>query len=125
MGNWKLKLIGIGLAFLQAFLLICINTLVKKMKLNFDDVLFTRSIGQILVALLFVIKTKRSIWIWEVDEGKSLNQLRCLVIFSGIVVGILNLCDLIAISFMPLGDAMTILLSSVLPTIIVAKNRIL
>jgi drug/metabolite transporter (DMT)-like permease len=118
---WKLKLIGICLAFLQAFLLICINTLVKKMKLNFDDVLFMRSIGQILIAFLFVIKNKRSIWIWEVDEGKRINQLRTLLIFSGIVVGLLNLCDLIAISFMPLGDAMTIILSSVLPTIIIAR----
>ena len=43
------------------------------------------------------------------------------MVFLGIVVGILNFCDLIAISFMLLGDAMTIIISIVLSTIIIAS----
>ena len=91
------------------------------MELHFDDVLFLKSISQILIAFLCFLKTKRSIWIWEVDEGKRINQLRTLVIFCGIIMGTAALCDLIAISFMPLGDAMAIILSGVLPTIIFAR----
>ena len=91
------------------------------MKLNFDDVLFMRSIGQILIAFVYVIKIKGSIWIWKVDEGKSVNKLRSLLIIQGITDGIVNLCDLIAVTFMPLGDAITLLLSGVLPTIIFAR----
>ena len=119
--NWKIQFIGICLAFLQAFLMVCINTVVKKIKLNFDDVILMRSIGQIFIAFVYIIKTKRSIWIWEVDEGKSINQLRALTIFVGINLGIMILCDLIAITFMPLGDAITILRSDALPTIIFAS----
>ena len=95
--NRKIKFKGICLAFLQAQILLCINTLVKKMELNVGDVLFIRSIVLILAALMIVIKTKKSIWLWEVDEGKSINQLRTLLILYAIFVGIFNLCELIAI----------------------------
>ena len=119
--DWKIKFIGICLTFLQALLLLCTNTLVKKMGLHFNDVMLIKSIGMILVALVCGIKTRRSIWPSEVDEGKSIMKIRTLLIFYGIIVGIINLSDLIAISFMPLGDAMVIILSSVLPTVILSR----
>ena len=119
--DWKIKFIGTCLALLRVFLLICQNTLVKKMKLNFGDVVFMRAIFQILVAFMLVIKTRRAIWVWEVDEGKRINHLRISLIFCGILVGISNLGDLIAVTFMPLGDAMAIILSGVLPTMIFSR----
>ena len=119
--DWKIRFIGICLTFLQALLLLCMNTMVKKMELHYNDVMLIKSIGLILVALLFFIKTRRSIWPSEVDEGKSIKQIRTLLIVYGITVGIVNLSDLIAISFMPLGDAMVIILSSVLPTVILSR----
>ena len=119
--NWKVKLLGISFSFLQALFLLITNTLVKKMGLNYGDVLFMRSTVQIFLAFVLIIKTGRSMWIWEVDDGKSVNQVRTLLIFSGIISGILNLSDLIAITYMPLGDAMTIILSGVLPTMIISR----
>ena len=46
--------------------------------------------------------------------------MRSLLFLFGILGASFNTTDLIAITFMPLGDAMTIIMSSVLPTIILA-----
>ena len=101
-------------------MLLILNAIVQKMKLHFADVLFARAILQSLVGLILCWVKGESLWIKEVDAGKNLNEMRLLLFVFGLLGASFNTTDLIAVSFMPLGDAMTIILSSVLPTIILA-----
>ena len=101
-------------------MLLTLNAIVQKLKLHFADVLLARAVLQSLIGLILSWLKSESLWIKEVDAGKNLNQMRLLLFVFGFLGASFNTSDLIAISFMPLGDAMTIILSSVLPTVILA-----
>ena len=96
------------------------NAIVQKMKLNFADVLFARALFQSFLGIALSLVRGESVWIKEVDDGKSLNRIRLLLFMFGFLGASFNTTDLIAITFMPLGDAMTIILSGVLPTVVFA-----
>jgi drug/metabolite transporter (DMT)-like permease len=112
--KWKNKLTGALLSFLAGLLLLVSNTLVKEMELNFVDVLFITSIVQMSTSLIMIRIKGFIIWPTEVDEDKNVHWLRSWLICFGIVGGIFYPTNLIAITFMPLGDAMTIIFSCVL-----------
>jgi len=61
-----------------------------------------------------------SFWIQDVDAGKNLYKIRIMLFSYGILGAIFITSNYIAVYFMPLGDAMTIVLSSVLPTMILS-----
>ena len=118
--NWRPKLLGICLSLFSCFSLITLNTIVQKLKLHFADVLFARALLQSSVGLFLSRLKGESVWIKEVDACKNLNRMRWLLFLFGFMGAAFNTSDLIAISYMPLGDAMTIIMSSVLPTMILA-----
>ena len=118
--KWKPKLLGICLSLFSCFSLLTLNTIVQKLKLHFADVLLARAVLQSSVGLILSRLKGDSVWIKEVDTGKNLNEMRFLLFLYGFMGASFNTSDLIAISFMPLGDAMTIIMSSVLPTMILA-----
>ena len=111
---------GICLSLFSCFSLITLNTIVQKLKLHFADVLLVRAVLQSSVGLILSRLKGESVWIKEVDANKNLNQTRFLLFLFGFIGASFNTTDLIAISFMSLGDAMTIIMSSVLPTMILA-----
>ena len=102
------------LSLSAGLMLLVINTLVKKLDLNAVDVLLITSIVQMSISLITIAIKRNSIWITEVDEDKNIHWIRFWLICCGIAGGIFLLSDLIAITFMPLGDAMTIILSNVI-----------
>ena len=118
--KWMSKLLGICLSLFSCFCLITLNTIVQKLKLHFADVLLVRAVLQSSVGLILSRLKGESVWIKEVDAEKNLNKMRLLLFLFGFTGASFNTTDLIAISFMPLGDAMTIVMSSVLPTTILA-----
>ena len=118
--NWKAKLIGIVLSFLSALMLLILNTIMKYKKLHFNDVLLVRAVIQTILGLFLFVINGESFWIQDVDAGKNLYKIRIILFSYGILGAIFITSNYIAVYFMPLGDAMTIILSSVLPTIILA-----
>ena len=118
--TWTSKLAGVLLSLFSALALLSINTIVQKINLNFDDVLFVRAVLQSSVGLILINIKGEPVWVTEVDQGKDINKIRLALIAFAISGAIFNLTDLIAISIMPLGDAMTIILSSSLPTMVLA-----
>ena len=101
-------------------MLLTMNAIVQKMKLHFADVLFARAVLQSFVGLVLSFFRGESVWIKEVDVGQNLNLMRLLLFVFAFLGASFNTTDLIAITFMPLGDAMTIILSAVLPTVVLA-----
>ena len=118
--KWKAKLVGITLSFLSAFMLLILNTIVKYKKLHFNDVLLVRAVLQTIFGLFLLLINGESFWIKDVDAGKNINKIRIILFSYGVFGAIFISSNYIAIYLMPLGDAMTIILSSVLPTMILA-----
>ena len=118
--NWKAKLVGVGLSFLSAFMLLILNTIVKYKKLHFNDVLLVRAVLQTIFGLFLLAMNGESVWIKDVDVGKNIYKLRFILFSYGFFGALFISSNYIAIYFMPLGDAMTIILSSVLPTMILS-----
>ena len=118
--KWCRILAGVFFSFISGLFEVAINTIVKGMKVDFDDVLFVTSIAQMVLAVAVNLKEGTSMWISNVDEDKSKCKIWISMIGFAIARGIFFLTDLTAASFMDLGDAMTIILSSVVPTTIFA-----
>ena len=118
--KWRPKLWGICLSLISGTVLLAMNAIVQKMKLHFADVLFTRAVFQSFLGLVLSLFRGESVWIKEVDDGQNLYQMRILLFLFGFLAASFNTTDLIAITFIPLGDAMTIILSAVLPVVVLA-----
>ena len=101
-------------------MLLILNTIVKYKKLHFNDVILVRAVLQTIFGLFLLLINGESFWIKDVDAGKSIYKIRIILFSYGILGAIFITSNYIAIYFMPLGDAMTIILSSVLPTMILA-----
>ena len=118
--NWKDKMVGIFLSLAAGLCLLGTNTMLKKMELNFVDAVFITSLVQMTVSIIVMMIKRNSPWISNVDKGKTICSIRALLAVFWVVGGIYILSDFIAISFMQIGDAMAIILSSILPTTIIA-----
>ena len=114
----KIKWIGVFYAWLQTFLLLCRNTIVKKLKLDAGDVLLLTGGHQVFFALLIALIKGVPLWIWEVDKDRNIKNIRLLLGTFAICSGVMVVSELVAVSYIPLGDAMTIILSSVIPTMV-------
>ena len=118
--NGKPRLKGICLAFLSATLLLAQNTILQKIKVHFNDALLVRALLQLGLGLILVGIRGEHIWINEVDFNKNIHKMRAMLFAYGILAALFNASDLVAVYLMPLGDAMTIIMSSVLPTTLLA-----
>ena len=115
------KTLGVLLSFGSAFLLLVTNSILKGMELDFSDAMFVLSLTQVITFGLLLCRKRSSFWVWEVDPDKNITHVRCLLLFGVAMVGSMSrTTDLVAVTFMPLGDAMTIILSSAIPTTIIA-----
>ena len=118
--SFRNKIIGVALAFASALLQLVNNSILKKMKLNYTEALFTRSIFQIFVSFMIVFYKRKNFWIWEVDMKQNIDKIRFLFVFVTLLCGVVSISDLIAVTYMPIGDAMTIILCGAVPTAILA-----
>merc|ERR1712066_937921 len=59
-------------------------------------------------------------WIWDADQHRNINHVRCVLVFGAIAGSMGWFTNCVAVSFMPLGDMMTIALSNAIPTTILA-----
>ena len=96
------------------------NTIVQYYHLHFNDVLLVRVMLQTIFCIILLWMRGESVWIKDVDTGKNIHQIRAILFSYGFFGAVFAITNYIAIYYMPLGDAMTIILSSVLPTMILA-----
>ena len=118
--NRKDTFIGVALCYIAAFLQLGNNTVVKKMELHVQDALMIHALIQTVVCLIILSKNGSNLWIWESDDGKSVQKIRVLFILAAMLLSLAMSGSLGAISFMPIGDAMTIILCSAVPTVVLA-----
>ena len=90
------------------------------MRLDFTDAYFMRSLFQIFVSFFVILKKRSNFWIFEVDLDKNIHKIRAFFLLATFCGGIFNLTDLVAVQYMPIGDAMTIILCGAIPTVILA-----
>ena len=101
-------------------MLLVLNTIVQYYHLHFNDVLLVRVMLQTIFCIILLWMRGESVWIKDVDSEKNIHKIRAILFSYGFFGAVFASTDLIAIYYMPLGDAMTIILSSVLPTMILA-----
>ena len=118
--KWKDKVVGVFASFFTSLLLLTTNAMLKGLNLDIADALFVQSVVQVIVFIIMVYIKRRSLWIWTVDEDKSINNIRLMLILGAVLGTISRVTDIVAIKYMPLGDAMTIILSQSIPTAILA-----
>ena len=116
----KDKLLGVLLSFGAASLLLITNSIITGMKLDFADVMLVQGLGQVIIFPLIIYKRSSYFWIWNADQNENVDHMRCVLVFGAMVGSMGWLTNLVSVSFMPLGDAMTIILSNAIPTTILA-----
>ena len=90
------------------------------LKIDFSDALLVQGVGQVVISSLIMYKRSIYFWIWNADQDRNINHVRCVLVF-GAMAGCLGwVTNLVAVSFMPLGDVMTIALSTAVPTTMLA-----
>ena len=115
------KMLGVSLSFCSALLLLVTNSILKGMELDFSDAIFVQSLTQVITFGLLLCRKRSCFWVREVVTDKNITHVSCLLIFgTAMVGGMSRTTDVVAVTFMPLGDAMTIILSSAIPTTIIA-----
>jgi len=105
---------GIFLASLSGVIFTINNVIFKLNSLDYVDTLFVRSLFQVLVLGIWNCYHKYPYWF-----GKTKSQV--LLLIQGLCSGIMLMCSYKSIEFMPLGDALTILFSSPLFTMILER----
>ena len=120
-GN-KLKnnLIGAALAFTSAFLLLLNNTILKKIDSNYTFLFSMRFLFQIIVSSFMICKYQPNLWIWKDGPDKDIHKYRIWFLLVPILSAMFDLFDLVAVLYMPIGDAMTIIICSAVPTVLFA-----
>ena len=114
-------MLGVLLSFGSAFLLLVTNSILKGMELDFSDAIFIQSLTQVLTFGSLLCRKRSCFWGWKIDQNKNITHVTCLLFFgTAMIGGMSRTTDVVAVTFMPLGDAMTIILSSAIPTTIIA-----
>ena len=139
----KKLLAGSILAMTSSLLFTTNGVILKRLKLNYSDVNLVRYFLQIVV-MFSVMKLKNmriikqleqesckqmkenkmfatKILLDDADPVKRINCMQGLLIFQGICNGLSGLGEAITMTFMPIGDASAIVLSSPLPFMLLAR----
>ena len=109
--------IGVALAFISGFIFTANNCAIQTMKLDFTEVLFVRSIVQVGVMA--------SVLLWKGQPFLQINgsskRVTIMTIIQGLLGGLMIICSFSCVLLMPLGDALTLIFSSPLITMILAS----
>ena len=118
----KKVIIGNICALLSSLIFACYNMGVKTYKLDFLDVLvFRASIQVILFGILGIIFKNRFWPEWTPEMQKKKYFLKCfLLIFQGICSALTLCFTFVAVTKIPLGDALTLIYSNPLFTMALA-----
>ena len=115
--KYKLPIIGFILAKLSGLIFTLNNGIIQTMKLDFSEVMLVRGSVQVFIVTFLIISNGYSFlpYVWT-DPWK----IRFLTIMQGIFAGLAVTCAVSCVRYMPLGDALTLLFTSPLTTMILA-----
>jgi len=115
--NTRSYTIGVALAFISGFIFTANNCAIQTMKLDFTEVLFVRSIVQVGIMA--------SVLLWRGQPFLQINgsskRVTLMTIIQGLLGGLMIICSFSCVLLMPLGDALTLIFSSPLITMILAS----
>ena len=113
----RLHVLGFILAKLSGIIFTINNAIIQTMELDFSEVMFVRGTVQVFILTFLIISNGYSFlpYVWN-DPIK----VRFLTIFQGIFAGLAITCAVSCVRYMPLGDALTLLFTSPLTTMILA-----
>ena len=118
--KWKKKLLAVLLSLGSVTCLLVTNSIIIGMELDFADAMFIQGVGQVIISTLIICKRSTHFWIWDADKNRNINHVRCVLVFGAVAGSMGWFTNCVAVSFMPLGDMMTIALSNAIPTTILA-----
>jgi drug/metabolite transporter (DMT)-like permease len=113
----RLHIVGIFLAILSGAIFTLNNCIIQWMKLDFSEIMLVRGSIQVLMFTLVLMANGYSVF---PTIGENPTKTRLLVIFQGIGGGLMMICSVSCVTFMPLGDAMALLFTAPLSTMILA-----
>lgn len=108
---------GCSLAFLSGLIFTCNNIVIQTQNLDYSETLFVRSLVQLTILSTICRYQKSSLWPWI---GENPNRIRLLMVLQGFFGAFMILFGFCCVLFMPLGDALTLLFSAPLSTMIIA-----
>ena len=114
--RWR-SLFGLILAFVSGLIFTGNNCVIQTFSLDFAETLLIRSSVQVIfIGLILLIKG----WtIWP-KIGEKYNRLRALIVFQGFWGGLMITCAFCSVLYLPLGDALTLIFSAPLSTMVMA-----
>ena len=104
--------IGLILAFTSGIIFTANNAVFQKLSLSHVDLLYLRGLLQLFSCLIWAFLHKHQLLFY------SQVHTQALVILQGFAIGFILLCSYQSLHFLPLGDAMAILFSSPIFTVI-------
>ena len=117
------KLWGSILALLSSVIFTANSVIIKKLDINFSDAMVVRYGLQTvaIVATMYILeRKKKSTNDEETRKNLVVNKSNVLLLFQGFCNGICVLGEFICVSYMPIGDATSIIFSSPLPSMILS-----
>ena len=124
--NWVYQFAGACFATISGILFTLNNAIIKYRHIYYEDVLLV--IGVVAIMICFILIKIKGHHVWYLDQIDSnekgvvqVIKVRCLLVLQGLCNGVSTMGFYIAISNMPLGDAMSIIFSTPLPTMIFAR----
>ena len=113
----RFHIVGVFLAILSGIIFTLNSCIIQWMKLDFSEIMLVRGSIQVLMFTLLLMAKGYSVFPMI---GENPTKTRLLVIFQGIGGGLLVICSVSCVTFMPLGDAMVLLFSAPVSTMILA-----
>ena len=115
--KWLRFLLGLSLAFVSGLIFTGNNVVIQTLDCDYSDTLLIRSVVQVMVIGLICKIQGLSLW---PKIGENPQKLRVLIVFQGIFGALLIICGFSCVLFMPLGDALTLIFSAPLSTMVTA-----
>ncbi len=113
----KLIILGLVLALASGTMFTINNALIQYYNVNPTDNMLVRSLVQILVlALIIGCQDKGQFW-----PAKASKKTKYLALLQGLLGGAMVLCVFFGVLYMPLGDALTIIFSVPLFTMLFSR----
>ena len=110
-------LYGIFLSFLSGLIFSINSSVIQYLYLDYTEVLLVRSLIQLLFMTIAILSMKDTVW-YSSDEESSVWTIRFYIGLQGCLSGIIICCSFACLSYMPLGDALTLLFSTPIFTMI-------
>ena len=113
----RFHIVGIFLAIISGIIFTLNNCIIQWMKLDFSEIMLVRGSIQVLMFTLLLLAKGYSVL---PTIGENVTKTKLLVIFQGIGSGLMVTCSVSSVTFMPLGDAMVLIFTAPLSTMILA-----